>query len=112
MLSSCWYISLLKCTGSGCLFKQEQENKFQGNIFNLSQKFCLILPQNKQFNLDFRKSSNKNCKCGNLWQKMKCARAMGSKLVFLFWPYKDYDIIGLDANQPFLYAEVLSQTVM
>ncbi len=64
------------------LFKQE--NKFQGNILNFSQKFCLILPQNRQFDFDFSKNPNKICKCGNLWQKIICARNTGNKLVFYF----------------------------
>ena len=64
---------------------QKQENKFQGNIFNFSGKFCLILAQNRQFDFDFWQSPNKNCKCGNLWQKNKCA-CYRKQTCFLFWP--------------------------
>ena len=53
----------------------KQESKFQENNFNFSQKFCLILPQNRQF--DFAKIQI----CG---KKIKCVHATGNKLVFYF----------------------------
>ena len=61
-----------------------QMHQFQGNIFNFSLKFCKILPQNMLFDFDFWKVQIKIVKaviCGN---KIKCARALGNKLVFYF----------------------------
>ncbi len=64
MRSSCWSYVTAQMHWNRLQFKQK--NKFQGNIFNFLQKFCLTLPQNRQFDFDFCKSPNKNCKCGNL----------------------------------------------
>ena len=58
MRSSYWY-STAQMHLHWLLFKQE--NKIQGNIFKFSQKFCLILPKNKQFDFDCWKSPNENC---------------------------------------------------
>ncbi len=62
----------------------KQENKFQGNIFNFSQKFCLILPQNNQFDFDFGKVKIKIVNAVICGEKNQCVCATGNKLVFYF----------------------------
>ncbi len=80
------YISLLKLVGIEIYSNKKTNFREIFSIFH--ESFVLFhSPQNRKFDFDFWKSPNKNCKCGNLWQKIKCARATGNKLVFLFWPY-------------------------
>ena len=82
MWSSCWYISMLKWTRIDCYSNKKTNFREIYSIFH--EKFCLILPQNRQFDLELWKSPNKKCKCGNLWQKVKCAR-YGKQTWFLFF---------------------------
>ncbi len=85
------------------LFKQEI--KFHGNILNFSQKFCLMLPQNSQFDFDFWKSQNKNC--GNLWQTIKCALTTGHKLDFYFGLIAPLSRSQLIENKGTLYCSLV-----
>ena len=63
----------------------QTRKQISGNSFNFSRQFCHISPKSRQFDFDFWKSPDKNDKCSNLWQKIKCMRYR-KQTCFLFWP--------------------------
>ena len=63
------------------LFKQEQNFRDIFSIFH--ESFVQFYLKNGNLILVFEKNLNKNCKCVNLCHKIKCARAMQNKVVFI-----------------------------
>ena len=63
------YVGIFYCSNALELIVIQTRKQISETILNFSQNFCLILSQNRQFDFVFKKSMNKNGKCGNLWHK-------------------------------------------
>ena len=72
------------CSNALELIVNQTRKQISGKYFNFSPKFCLILPQNKQFDFDFGKVKIKIVNAVICGEKNQCVCATGNKLVFYF----------------------------